>query len=134
MLETFIFWAGVLQLLIVLSSLALPRILGWREQTARLDELTRHIFWTYAAYICCTNLFFAGISMLNPQMLTDGTVLARTVAGFITAYWGARVLIQLFAYSGAKPQGWFFRAADVGFLFAFMFLTGVYGVATLRGL
>ena len=133
MIETFVFWAGATQLFIALVSLALPRILGWREQTARLEPLTRHVFWTYAAYIFCTNLFFAGISMFRPQMLVDGSVLARTVTGFITAYWGARVLIQLFAYRAAKPKGWFYLLADVGFLLAFVFLTAVYAAAMMHG-
>lgn len=131
MIETLVFWAGALQLSIALSSLALPRILGWREQTARLEPLTRHVFWTYAAYIFCTNLFFAGMSMLWPSVLVDGSLLARAVTGFIAAYWGGRVGIQVFAYRAAKPSGWFFVMADWGFLLAFVFLTAVYATAAL---
>ncbi|MFN3244183.1 MAG: hypothetical protein ACE37K_21940 [Planctomycetota bacterium] len=131
MIETFVFAAGATQLGIALASLALPRILGWREQTARLEPLTRHVFWTYAVYIFCTNMFFAGVSMLRPELLTDGTPLARTFCGFVTAYWGGRVAIQLFAYRQARPKGWFFALADIGFLLAFVFLTAVYATAML---
>ena len=77
MTTDFVFYAGATQLGIAMSSLFLPRILGWRQQIARLEPLTQHVFWTYAAYILCTNLFFAGVSMLTPQILTDGTTLAR---------------------------------------------------------
>ena len=132
MIDTLVLTAGLVQLGIALSSLALPRMLGWREQIARLEPLTAHVFWTYAAYIFCTNLFFAGISIFATDLLTEGTPLARIVCGFITAYWGARVLIQLFAYSGSKPSGWFYKLADVGFLLAFAFLTAVYGGVTLQ--
>lgn len=132
MTDTLVFLAGLVQLGIALSSLALPRILGWREQVARLEPLTRHVFWTYACYIFGINVFFAALSLLAPHLLTDGTPLARTVCGLITAYWGARVLIQLFAYSGAKPQGWFYAVADVAFLLAFAFCTVVYGGVAAR--
>ncbi|MGK0302190.1 MAG: hypothetical protein ACI89X_003072 [Planctomycetota bacterium] len=131
MMNDMVFYAGATQLGIALSSLFLPRILDWRGQTAKLDPLTKHVFWTYACYIFGTNLFFAGISMLAPHLLTDGTTLARTISGFITTYWGARVLIQIFAYRAAKPKGWFFVLADWGFLLAFMFLTFAYGMVTL---
>ena len=131
MADRLVFLAGLTQLLIALSSLALPRILGWREQTQRLEPLTRHVFWTYAAYILGTNLSFAAVSMLAPHLLTDGTPLARLVSGFITVYWGARVLIQIFSYRQAKPEGAFYAFADVVFLLAFIFCTTVYGaVAT----
>ena len=127
MMDNLVFYAGAMQLGIALSSLILPRILGWRQQIQRLEPLTQHVFWTYAAYILCTNLFFAGVSMLAPEILTDGTTLARTLSGFITAYWGARVLIQIFSYRQQKPAGSFYVAADWAFLLAFLFLTLVYG-------
>lgn len=132
-IETFVWWAGAAQLGVALASLALPRILGWRQQIARLEPLTRHVFWTYAAYIFCTNLFFAAVSLAAPQLLTDGTPLARCLAGFITAYWGARVVIQVFAYRAAKPPGRFYQVADVVFLLLFVFLTAVYGAAAIGG-
>jgi hypothetical protein len=129
--DTLVFIAGLTQLGIALSSLLLPRILGWREQVARLEPLTRHVFWTYACYILGTNLFFAGISLLAPSLLTDGTPLARLLSAFITIYWGARVLIQLFAYGAAKPAGWFYWLADKAFLIAFAFCAAVYGGVAL---
>ena len=131
MTDMLVFLAGLTQLGIALSSLLLPRILGWREQIAKLEPLTRHVFWTYAGYILGMNLFFAGLSILAPQLLTEGTPLARTISGLITVYWGARVLIQLFSYSGSKPQGWFYKVADVAFLVAFVFCTAVYGGVAL---
>ena len=64
--DDLVFYAGATQLGIALSSLFLPKILDWKGQTARLDELTRHVFWTYACYIFGTNLFFAGVAMVAP--------------------------------------------------------------------
>jgi len=46
-----VFVAGVGQLALIVASLAIPRVLRWREETAKLRPLTRQVFWTYAIYI-----------------------------------------------------------------------------------
>jgi hypothetical protein len=61
-LPRLVFVAGVGQLALVVASLAIPRVLGWRQQTARLRPLLRQVFWTYALYILCTNLCFGLVS------------------------------------------------------------------------
>ena len=43
----------------------IPFVLRWREQTARLDTLTRQVFWTYAGYILVINLCFGGLGTSN---------------------------------------------------------------------
>ncbi len=129
-MKTLVLLAGAGQIGIVLSSLFIPRALKWREQTAALRPLTRQVFWTYAGYILCTNLAFGLVSLLMPDRLLDGTPLARAVAGFITLYWGARLLIQFGLYDIADaPQGPLFKAADWGFTLLFGFLTLTYGLA-----
>ena len=50
-METAIRLAGAAQLALALASLAIPSVLGWREETRKLRPLTRQVFWTYAAYI-----------------------------------------------------------------------------------
>ncbi|MEJ7638990.1 MAG: hypothetical protein WKF75_13725, partial [Singulisphaera sp.] len=93
---------------LVAASLAIPRALRWPEDLAKLRPLTRQVFWTYAGYIWSTNLAFGLVSTLAPGWLLDRSPLAGSVCGFITAYWGARVLIQ-FAYfdrsDAAVPSG-----------------------------
>ena len=56
--------AGVGQLILCSASLAIPRVLRWPEDLARLRPLTRQVFWTYAGYIWATNLSFGLISTL----------------------------------------------------------------------
>src|SRR5262245_3841914 len=51
MLRALLIAAGLGQLALAAASLAIPVILGWREETARMQPLTRQIFWTYAGYI-----------------------------------------------------------------------------------
>lgn len=40
----FLVAAGLGQLALAAGSLALPRVLGWRTETAKLRPLTRHVF------------------------------------------------------------------------------------------
>lgn len=129
-LHTVILLAGIGQLTIVIGSLAIPRVLRWRDDVAKLRPLTRQVFWTYAGYIWSTNLCFGLLSVLAPASLVDGSTLATAVTSFIALYWGARVVIQ-FAYfdrSGA-PSGVLVRLAEIVLVSLFVFFTVAYGYA-----
>src|SRR5687767_7215027 len=130
-LPTLLILAGVGQLALILASLAIPRVLGWGEETAKLRPLTRQVFWTYAAYIWCTNLSF-GLVSLKPEWLLDHTLLAGCVTGFIAAYWIGRVLIQFFYFDRSDaPEGLHVRIAEAALVVLFIFLSLVYGAALL---
>lgn len=131
--ENLIVLAGVGQLGLALGSLALPRVLDWKADTAKLKSLTRKVFWTYAAYIWVTNVCFGVLSVAAPGALLDGSMLSRAVAGYVTVYWGARVSIQLFYFDRAdSPSGVRYRVAEALLTIFFVALTLVYGYATLH--
>jgi hypothetical protein len=133
-LPVLIFAAGVGQLVLIVASVAIPRMLRWREDTAKLRPLTRQVFWTYAIYIWCTNLSF-GLVSLRPAWLLDGSPLAGCVTGFITAYWVGRVLIQFFYFDRSDaPPGLLVRLAEVGLVGLFVYLSLVYAAALLLNL
>jgi len=136
-LRTLVFLAGVGQIALAVASLAIPRVLRFAEETAKLRPLLRQMFWTYAGYILCTNLCFGLLSALAPAWLLDGSPLAAAVTGFIAVYWGARVVIQ-FAYFDRSdaPPGAHVRLAEAGLVVLFVYLASVYGLAlaaNLRG-
>ena len=134
-LETLVWLAGVGQLGLVVGSLAIPRVLGWREQLAGLRPLIRQVFWTYAAYIWCTNLSFGLISALAPSALLDRSTLATAVTLFITAYWLGRVLIQFFYFDRHDaPQGRWIWVGETILVALFICLTLVYGAAFFNNL
>ena len=122
--------AGLGQLGLAAGSLAIPRVLGWREDTARLRPLTRQIFWTYAAYIWSFHVCFGLVSLLAPEWLLDRTPLAAAVCGFISVYWGARLVLQFtFLDRSEAPRGAVYVAAEIALVSLFAALTAVYGAA-----
>jgi hypothetical protein len=135
MLARLVVLAGVGQLALVAVSAAIPRVLRWREETAKLRPLLQQVFWTYAAYILCTNLAFGLVSALAPSWLLDRSPLAAAVTGFMTVYWGARLVLQLFCFDRRDvPPGAAFRAAEGALVALFLYLTVVYGAVFFANL
>lgn len=120
--------AGVGMLTLAAGSLAIPRVLGWREQTARLRPLTRQVFWTYAGYILGTNVAMGLLSCLMPDGLVDGTPLARAVCGYVATYWGVRLVLQLTCFDRTDaPPGARYKLAEVALVGLFLYCASVFG-------
>jgi len=128
-LRTAVFLAGLTQIAIAASSLAIPSLLHWREETAGLVPLTRQVFWTYAGYIFATNLAFGVLSAVAPAILLDGSALAAAVAGFIALYWLGRVAVQFTIYDRRAASRPLFVIAELLYVLAFLYLGIVYSVA-----
>ncbi|MEA2235819.1 MAG: hypothetical protein QOC81_543 [Thermoanaerobaculia bacterium] len=127
--------AGVTQLAIAATSLLIPRLLGWRKETALLRPLTRCVFWTYAGYILGTNLWFAALAIGWPSQLLNGTPLAAMVTGFMAVYWLARVVIQFGWFHRALSENrTLFKIAEVVYVTGFAFITIVFAIATILNL
>jgi hypothetical protein len=133
-LPLLVFLAGAGQLVLIVASLAIPRVLRWREDTAKLRPLTRQVFWTYAGYIWATNLAF-GLVSLEPSWLLDRSPLACCVTGFIAAWWMARIVIQFTWFDRSDaPAGLMVRLAEVALVGLFIYLAAVYGLALVCNL
>jgi len=133
-MKTLIVLAGIGQLGLVAASMMIPRLLHWREEIGKLRRLTQTVFTTYAFYIAGTNLAFGLLSTLKPEWLLAGSGLARSVAGFISVYWGTRLLLQ-FTYYDRKdaPSGLIFRIAEWALAALFLYCAGVYGYVAWTG-
>jgi hypothetical protein len=124
--------AGMAQLALALGSLAIPVVLGWRAETARLRPLTREVFWTYAGYIWTSHVAFGMLSAGWPQLLCDGSPLARMVCGFVAAWWGVRLALQFTVMDrSARPPGRRYVVAEAALVTLFAGLAAVYGAAVL---
>ena len=125
--------AGIAQLGIAASSVFIPRLLGWKEETTRLKPLTRQVFWTYASYILGFHVAFGLLSVLAPAALLDGSLLARAVCGFIAVYWAVRLTLQFVAFDRSVAANRpLFRFAEAAYVSTFAYLALVYGATAVR--
>lgn len=132
MFKTAIILAGITQLSIAASSVLIPRLLEWRQETARLRPLTRQVFWTYASYILVAHIAFGTLAVAAPSALLDGSVLARAVCAFIAVWWLSRVVLQFAVFdrsvAATRPL---FRLAEIAYVSSFVYLVLVYSTAAV---
>lgn len=128
-LVPYIWVAGVVHLLITSVNFFLPKKLGYRENLPKLPSLMRQIYVVHSVYIGLVLLGLAGLCLFFAPELAGASRLGRALSGFLAVFWGLRVCIQRFYYDPeSKRQN---RAMDVLFTVAFVYLTGVFGVAAL---
>jgi hypothetical protein len=124
--------AGAGQLALAAASLAIPRVLGWRAETAKLRPLLRQLFWIYAGYILGFHVAFGLVSALAPRWLLDGSPLATAVTGFITVYWSVRLALQFTCLDRwDAPAGARYRLAEIALVGLFVFLAATYASAVV---
>jgi hypothetical protein len=125
------FWvAGGLQLLIASSNFFAPRMLRYAENLARLDRTVRDVFVIQCIYIVLILVAFAGLCFGMADELARGTLLARSLTGFLAFFWGLRALMQLFHYNREiKRRHPVYNAL---FLTSFLVLTAIFTFGAVR--
>ncbi|RWY57049.1 hypothetical protein [Mucilaginibacter gilvus] len=122
--------AGLAQLALVAGSLAIPKVLKWGTELAKVQLLINQMFWTYAAYILIINLCFGLISLFAAGDLLNGSRLAMLITGFIAVYWISRVLIQFFYFDRSSfPVGKLNKVVEIILVSLFVSLSIVYSLA-----
>ncbi|MDP9079205.1 MAG: hypothetical protein M3O71_17390 [Bacteroidota bacterium] len=122
--------AGFAQIALVVGSLAIPGILNWHTELARVQPLIKQMFWTYAAYILVINLSFGLLSVFDSVELINGAHISMFVTAFIAVYWISRVLIQFFYFDRANfPKGSRNRLAEIVLVALFIFFSLIYSRA-----
>jgi hypothetical protein len=129
-IEQIIRLAGIAQIVLVGGSLAVPQVLKWRTELAKVQPLIKQMFWVYAGYILVINFCFGALSLFDATELTNHTTLSMLVTGFISAYWISRLLIQFFYFDRTNfPAGVWYIAGEVALVGLFVFLSMVYAYA-----
>jgi hypothetical protein len=125
--------AGFLHFGILIASALVPQVLDWRCELDRVSALTRQLVWTHGAFIVLTIIAFGLLSIVNATALAAGDPLARSLAGFIAIFWGARLALQ---YTWFDARAYLttpvLRLGYHGLTLLFAFFTLVYGWAALR--
>ncbi|REA59039.1 hypothetical protein DSL64_18950 [Dyadobacter luteus] len=124
-----LFLAGLAQLVLVAGSVAIPKVLGWNKELARVQPLIRQMFWTYAAYILVINFYFGSLSVVAVDELMNKSFLAQVITGFIAVYWISRVLVQFFYFDRSSfPAGVLNQLAEVVLTCLFIALAVIYSL------
>jgi hypothetical protein len=127
--ELLIWVAGLLQLGIAAANLLLPRILRYRENLARMSPMVREIFLVHSGYIVLVLIAFGAMSLAFAPDLAGGSRLGRFLSAFLALFWLLRIPVQL-GYDPAVRRK--YRALDVAFLLALVYLGGTYLLAALE--
>ena len=127
--------AGIGQIALALSSLAIPHLLGWHAEIATLRPLTRSVFWTYSSYIFGIHIWFGIMSIAVAAPLAAGGLLPTFVTGFIAVYWAVRLIGQ-FAWYDRSVAGdrLLFRLGEIAYVALFAALTAIYGAVATQAL
>lgn len=132
-LESCVRIGGVLQLGILTASALVPRLLDWRRQLRPLDPLLRQLVWTYGGYVVLMIVGLGSLSLTQAAALTDGTALARSIAGFITVFWSIRLFLQLVLFDSERYLTTrILRWGHHGLTITFIYLVVVFAWATIR--
>jgi hypothetical protein len=121
----------VAQLAVASSSVFIPKLLGWHEETKLLRPLTRQVFWTYSRYILGINTSFGLLALLAPHLLLDGSPRARLGCAFIAVYWTVRVTLQFAVYDRSVVTRPLFRFAEAAYVCAFVYSAVVYAMVAV---
>jgi hypothetical protein len=131
-LETLLMIAGVLHFGILSASFLTPRVLDWRGQLARLPSIFRQVVWVHGAFIALIIIGFGAISLLLPGELAGRSLLARAVCGFMTLFWGTRLVLQFaFFRPGDLLKNRFLKVGYHGLACVFAYFVAVYGLAAV---
>jgi hypothetical protein len=98
-LSNWLIGGGILHLSILIASALVPQVLEWRTQLRKLPPLLRQLVWVHGGFVVLTIVGLGMLSLLNAKELASGTILARSVCGFISLFWGARLVLQWFCFT-----------------------------------
>ena len=98
LLEIGIKIGGVSLLLLCVVSFWIPGVLDWKNKLRVLSPLMREMWWTYAAYVLGSHLFFAILLLFFGDWLMGGTAPAIAMLSFMLLWWGVRLYLQFFGF------------------------------------
>jgi hypothetical protein len=131
--ERFIFAGGVLHFGILMASALVPRVLNWRSNLQKLDDLSRQLIWVHGAFIVLVIIAFGALSVGFAGELVDGSRLARAVCAIIALFWACRLAVQ-FTVFDARPylRTLLLKFGYRGLTVTFSYLVVVYLWAAMR--
>lgn len=91
-----IWFAGSIQVGIVLANVPLPRQLRVREGMADVPRFVRQIFYVHWLYIVLIVGAFSALCFGFASDLAGASAVGRFLSGFLAGFWLLRVILQCF--------------------------------------
>lgn len=132
MMHWLVMISGVIHLGTLLGSAQVPKELNFREELPKLNPLLRHWVLVSGGYIVFSIVAFGLISLVFYEELAaesvQRTTMARVFCGYVSLFWGIRLLIQFFVFD-AKPylRTIFLKVGYHGLTLVFVWQTLIYG-------
>ena len=127
-----IFVAGLAQWSVLIASALVPVRLDWRSGLHSLPRLHRQLYWVYGGYVVLGIIALGAICVFNATELAAGGVLARCVCGYLAAFWGIRLSLQLVLDVKPFLTAWWLTAGYHVLTVLFVSFTSIFCYAALR--
>ncbi len=96
--ENLLLLAGVGHFGILTASALTPFVLDWKTVLKPLPPFLHKLFWVYGGFIVLVIIGMGALTLLNVEAMAKGDPVARSLAGFIAVFWGARLFVQIFIF------------------------------------
>lgn len=121
-----IFLTGMLHFCQIPAMIMAPRMLGWKEDLAKLTTINRAIVLVMGGGIILTVTGLGIVVVLCTEDLVRGTRMGAALACFLGVFWAYRGSVQIFLYSSIWAQDFLGRLSHYGLVAIFTFQSGVY--------
>jgi len=132
-LENGLILAGIGHFALLFAVALVPRVLDWKTNLLTLPPFLRTLFWVYGSFIVIMIIGLGTLTLLNAHAMATAEPVARTLAGFIAFFWGARLVVQLFIFD-PRPYltNVWLKLGDHTLTLAFAFFVAIYATAALH--
>ncbi len=131
-LDNLIYFAGFGQLSVLVASALVPIQMDWKREFAPLPRLHRQMYWVYGGYVVMAIIAFGLICIINSRELAAGSLLARSLCGYMTIFWGVRLSLQTFLDVKSHLTKWWLTAGYYTLTLFFLSFTLIFATATLH--
>lgn len=133
-MRNLVFVAGVLHFCQVPAMLMAPRMLGWKEDLAKLSVINRRIVQVIGIAIVIVGVGTGIVVACAADDLVSGSRLATGFTAFLAFFWGYRAAVQVLLYLRIWVKGLLGTLSNYGLAVLFVFLTAAYLIAFVHNL
>ncbi len=133
-LSGIVFVAGLSQLANLPAMLIAPKMLGWKDDLAKLQPINRAIVIVLGIGMSIVIVGSGIVVMVGHREMANGSTLGMALACFLAVVWTYRGLIQIVLYTRLWPKGILGRFSHIGLGALFVFQAAIYWVCFLVGI